>query len=167
MDSGEWFALTVRPQHEKKSSFSLRNTGIEEYLPLYRSRRQWSDRQKDLDLPLFPGYVFARFSLDRKVDILRTPGVVNIVGFGGPTPIPGHEIASVRALIDSGGPILPWPAVKVGSTVQICRGSMDGVIGVLTAEKGVWRVVVNVNLLQRGVAVEIDREWVRPISAAA
>jgi len=158
-----WFALSVRPQHEKTTAKVLHNKGLECFLPLYRSRRTWSDRIKHLELPLFPGYVFSRFSCEGRVSILNTPGVISIVGFGRvPTPVSDEEIEAIRKVVASGLPIEPWPFLQIGQRVRIERGPLCGLEGILLEWKGAWRAVLSVWLLKRSVAVEIDRDLVTP-----
>lgn len=165
---GCWFALTVKPQHEKKAAWALRTKGLEEFLPLYRARRRWSDRVKEIELPLFPGYVFCRFSSQDRPPVLTTPGVISIVGFGSdPAAIPAAEIAAIRAMLGSGLPVQPWPFLKVGQFVRILEGPLSGLEGLLIREKDSCRVVLSIELLQRSVAVEVDREWICPITQRA
>src|ERR1700743_2598940 len=110
-----WFALTVRPNHERTAERALSNQGIEAYLPLYRTRRQWSDRVVDAEAPLFPGYLFCRFPPQDRLRVLSSAGVRTIVGTRhDPLPVEESEICSVRALVSSGKPILPWPYLRAG-----------------------------------------------------
>jgi transcription antitermination factor NusG len=148
------------------ASTTLRGKGYEEFLPLYRSRRRWSDRVKDLELPLFPGYLFCRFDVsDRLMPILTTPGVIGIVGAGKlPIPVDLEEIEAIRAILRSGLAAQPWPLLRAGSKVYIERGPLAGLEGIITNTEKVYRLIVSVSLLQRSVAVEIDREWARPIA---
>jgi transcription antitermination factor NusG len=143
---------------------SLQSKGYEEFLPLYRSRNRWSDRLKDVSLPLFPGYVFCRFDPARRLRVVTTPGVVSVVGLGkAPQPVEPAELAAIQALVASGLPAIPWPYLKTGESVRIERGALEGIEGILTAVKNELRVVLSVTLLQRSVAVEIDRDFIRPI----
>lgn len=163
-----WFALITMPRHEKVVAKGLRSSGVEAFLPLYRSRRRWSDRVKEVELPLFAGYVFARFEPAGRVGILRTPGVRAIVSFGKfPTPVPDHEIVALQNMVASGLPLEPWPFLRVGERVRLEGGPLDGLEGILVRVDRVWRVVVSVNLLQRSVAAEVDRCWVRPLGRVA
>src|SRR6266568_1113967 len=156
-----WYALTVKPQHERVSSRYLRDKGLDEFSPLYRARKRWSDRWKETELCLFPGYVFCRFSYEERLLVLGTPGINSIVGFARtPSPVPDEEIAAIQAMVQSGRRIEPWPHLRAGERVRIEEGCLEGVRGVLVREKDCWRVVVSVELLQRSVAVEIDREAV-------
>ena len=154
-----WFALTVKPRHEKMVAQSLRHRGLEDFLPLYSARHRWSDRIKDVEFPLFPGYMFCRFDYERRFPVLTTPGVSSIVGFPNlPTPVSEDEIAAIRTVVSSGLPIQPWPVVRVGQSIRIERGSLAGLHGILIRERDSLRVVVSLELLQRAVAVEIDRD---------
>lgn len=160
-----WYGIRVRSKFEQVVSTALLNKGYEAFLPLYQFGRMWSDRSKQLILPLFPGYTFCRFDIQgRLLPILTTPGVVSIVSAGRvPLSIPSREIDAVKAVVKSGLPVLPWPSLTVGAKVAIERGPLAGVEGViLNADKG-CRLVVSIPILQRAVSVEIDRHWVRPI----
>ncbi len=159
-----WFALRVRANCEKLTGELLRKKGYEEFSPLYRLRRQWSDRVKVVEMPLFSGYVFCRFDVHRRLPILTTPGVVTIVNFGGiPAEIDEAEISAIQTILVSGRLTLPWPYLKVGQRVRVTSGPLRGVEGLLTQMKDELRMVVSVTLLQRSVSVEIDREDVEPI----
>ena len=159
MPDSRWYALTVRPRHEQSASRGLRNKGLEEFSPVYRSRRRWSDRVKEVELCLFPGYVFCRFSYQDRLLVLGTPGIASIVGFAKtPAPIPDTEIEAIQTLVSSARRIEPWPYLRAGERVRIEDGCLQGLCGTLVRERDNWRVVVNVEILQRSVAVEIDRE---------
>lgn len=165
-DNLPWYAIQIRARLGSVAAATLRGKGYEEFLPLYRSRRRWSDRIKELELPLFPGYLFCRFDVsDRLMPILTTPGVIGIVGAGKtPVPVDEKEIEAVRAILRSGLAALPWPFLRVGSKVYLERGPLAGLEGMITNTDKVYRLIVSVNLLQRSVAVEIDRQWARPIA---
>jgi transcription antitermination factor NusG len=160
-----WFALQVKSRWEKAVAASLRSKGYEEFLPLYCCRNRWSDRVKVVNLPLFPGYVFCRFEKGRRLPIVTTPGIVSVVGIGkDPQPVAPSEIEAIQALVASGLPVAPWPYLKTGDVVRVERGALEGVEGILTSLKNEFRVVLSITLLQRSVAVEIDRDFVSPIS---
>jgi transcription antitermination factor NusG len=160
-----WFALQVRALHEKIVALTLREKGHEEFLPLHRVRRRWSDRVKNVEVPLFPGYVFCRLDIERRLPILVTPGVLFLVGIGKtPCPIEDSEIAALQSVVRSGLPAEPWPFLRVGQRVRIEQGSLQGVEGILVNMKKPCRLVVSVTLLQRSVAVEIEQDWVSPIA---
>jgi transcription antitermination factor NusG len=166
--SPQWYALTVKPNHERAAAQALECKGLEAFLPLYRARRRWSDRIKELDLPLFAGYVFCRILGGERARVLATPGVTSVVGFGNqPAAVPDNEIQAVRTMVSSGLPLRPWPFLRVGEWVRIDAGPLEGVEGVLTQVKDAWRVVVNVELLQRSVAAEVDRDVISVVSRCA
>jgi transcription termination/antitermination protein NusG len=160
-----WYALRIQSRLGSLASTTLRGKGYEELLPLYRSRRWWSDRIKELELPLFPDYLFCQFDVSDRLPILTTPGVVGIVGAGKiPVPVDLDEIEAIRAILRSGLAAQPWPSLRVGSKVYIERGPLAGLEGIITNTDKVYRLIVSVSLLQRSVAVEIDRQWARPIA---
>jgi transcription antitermination factor NusG len=164
----QWFALTVKPNHEKSVAQALGSKAVEVFLPLYRARRRWSDRIKELDLPLFAGYVFCRYAAPERARVLATPGVTSVVGFGNkPAAVPEAQIDSVRTMVSSGVALSPWPFLRVGERVRIEAGPLSGVEGILTQVKDAWRVVVTVELLQRSVAAEVERDVVAVASRGA
>jgi transcription antitermination factor NusG len=158
-----WYALTAKPRHEKAAAQALRLRGLQEFLPLQPVRRLWSDRIQTVELPLFSGYLFCRFSYSERLHVLSTPGVISIVGFGAmDMPVEDPAIESLRLVVSSGLPTDLQPFLRVGSKVSIMRGPLEGVQGTLVREKGVLRVVVNIDLLRRSVAAEVDRADVSP-----
>ena len=159
-----WRALTVRSRHEKVAAQNLRGRGLEEFLPLYPSKRAWSDRTKIIDSPLFPGYVFSRLTGADRLLALSSPGVTSIVGFGGKDAVvEDHEIEGVRRMLEAGLSVEPWPYIRAGHAVEINSGPLSGLRGVVVREKGLWRVIVNVDLLQRSVSAELDRDMVQAV----
>jgi len=163
-----WFALQVRTQHERGVAEFLRGSGFEWFLPLYKCRKRWSDRIKEVEIPLFPGYLFCRFDPTNRLPILKTPGVIQIVGFNRePSVIDENEISAIQTLVSSGIPNQPWPYLHTGDRVQIESGPLRGMSGILTDFKGKHRLIVSITLLQRAVAVEIDSALVTPQRAAA
>jgi transcription antitermination factor NusG len=162
-----WFALQVRSRREAFVSDHLEGQGFECFLPLYKSKRRWSDRLKEVELPLFPGYLFCRLSLSNRGPVLMTPGVHQIVGFGRtPVPVEETELASIREVLSSGLPSTPWPYMHIGQKVRVNYGSMVNLEGILVNFKGSNRVVLSVTLLQRSVALEIDLSWLSPVPEA-
>ena len=163
-DNLSWYALQIQSKLGSVASATLCGKGCEAYLPLYRCGHRWSDRVKQLDLPLFPGYLFCRFDVRDRLPILTTPGVISIVGAGKtPVPVDDEEIEAIRAILRSGLAAQPWPFLRVGSKVYVEGGPLAGVEGIIANTDKVYRLVVSVSLLQRSVAVEINREWARPI----
>jgi transcription antitermination factor NusG len=162
-----WFAISVVPRKEKVTAQTLRAKGYEEFLPLYTERRNWSDRMKAVDLPLFPGYVFCRLDPQFRLPVLKVPSVTNIVGFGKiPQPIDDAEISSLQTICRAKVHAVPCPYLTAGATVAIQEGPLKGVEGILVqdaVEATDARLVVSVTLLQRSVSVEVEREWISPV----
>jgi transcription antitermination factor NusG len=168
-----WFALQVRARYEKHIAEMLCGKGYDLFLPLYKCRRRWSNRYKILELPLFPGYLFCRFDFHNRSPILKTPGVIRVLGIARtPVPIGDAEIDAIRTIVGSGLQSQPWPFLQVGTRVRIEYGALCGLEGILLDFRGRHRLIVSVTLLQRSVAVEIDGAWVsgvrnRPFPVAA
>jgi transcription antitermination factor NusG len=159
-----WFGVRTRSRCESLTATILKNKGYEPYLPVYRKRRHWSDRTVMLESALFPGYVFCRFDPKKRLPVITTPGVISIISCGTePAPIPEEQMRAVQELERSGLASVPWPYAKVGDRVRVTRGALEGVEGVLIREKNEYRFIVSIDLLQRSVATEIDRDWVEPI----
>jgi transcription antitermination factor NusG len=144
----------------------LHGKGYSAFSPLYRSRRKRSDRTVELDLPLFPGYVFCQFDPSLRLPLLTTPGVVMVVGNGSiPQPVDDIEISSIQKVtMVGGGSVKPWPFFREGQRVRIQAGPLCGVEGTLIRVKNRSRLVVSVTSLQRSIAVEIDEESMIPLS---
>ncbi|HYR88047.1 MAG TPA: UpxY family transcription antiterminator [Terriglobia bacterium] len=160
-----WYALYVRQRYEKIVASNLESKGYEVFLPSYQSKRRWSDRTKVIDRPLFAGYAFCRFDFQERLPILTVPGVNFIVGFGKtPTPVDAKELEAVRLVTESGLPCEPWPFLKVGHTVRVEYGSLAGLEGFVLNVRNSYRLIISVNLLGRSVAVELDRDSVKPIA---
>jgi transcription termination/antitermination protein NusG len=163
-----WYAVHVRSNHERIVAEHLWGHGVEAFLPLYRSLSKRQDRRVVLEKPLFAGYVFARFDAasDARIAVLRAPGTVQIVGFGGEhARIPDEVVASLRILVEeSGGAARPHPLVREGQRVSVVDGSFRGAVGVLHLKAGRKpQLVVEVEFLGRAVAVPIEADQVNPL----
>ena len=156
-----WFAILARTGREKNATLLLENAGYECYLPVIRFTRQWSDRLKEIELPLFPGYLFCRMNPHNRLPVLMTPGVIQIVGVGKtPIPVEEQEIDAIQRVGKSGISLMPWPYLQVGQAARIEAGPLRGVTGIVIRIKSGLKLVLSVNLLQRSIAVEIDRSWI-------
>ena len=163
-DLRQWFALRVKSRYEKLAATMAHNKGFEEFLPLYKCRRRWSDRFKSVDLPLFPGYLFCRMNPEYRLPILTIPGVLHLVGLGRmPVPIDDAEVAAIQTAVRSGLGVEPWPFLDVGQRVRLEDGPLAGLEGILVERRKQHRIVVSVTLLKRSVGVEIEADWVRPL----
>jgi len=163
--SPRWFALYTTPRHEKHVSEILAQRQIETFLPLYRTTRRWKkSRPVDLELPLFPTYVFVRIAQGARGAVLGMPGVVSIVGSARePWPVPDPDIEAIRLGLQM-GKIEPHPYLTVGERVRIKAGVMTGVEGVLVRKKNALRVVLSLDTIMRSVALEVDADDIEPVS---
>src|SRR5262249_500621 len=124
---------------------------------------RWKDRRKELDLPLFPGYIFVNIAMKDRLRVQSVPGVVHFVQFNGqPAVIPQNEIDNLRRGLSTGATVEPHPFLTVGRKVRVRRGAMAGLEGVLTRRKDKFRVVITIELIQRSLAVEVDEGDVEP-----
>jgi len=163
-DRREWYAVYANVRHEKRIKECLDRRMVECYLPSYRSVRRWQDRRKEVDLPLFPGYLFVRITYRSRLQVLTAPGVVHIVTFDGkPVPICEGEIESLRQTLSRGGNCQPHPYLKVGRRVRVRSGPLCGVEGTLVRRKEGYRLIVSIELIMRSVATEVDEADVEPI----
>jgi transcription antitermination factor NusG len=155
-----WYALQVRSRKESYVASHLLGQGFECLLPTYKSIRQWSDRKKELEQPLFPGYLFCRFDFQYRRPLITIPGVLQILGNGRVAiPVSDDEINALRLAVSSGMAKQPWPYLEVGQRVRVNYGTLSGLEGILVNVKGNHRVVLSVTLLQRSVAMEVETSW--------
>jgi transcription antitermination factor NusG len=153
----DWFAISVKTRTEKSVARMLDTKGFEDFVPTYKETHQWSDRRKQIEMPLFTRYVFCRFDHRFRLPVLTTPGVLSIVGTpAGPTPIEQREIDALRLVSRAGVECQPWPFLQPGEKVRVRRGVLTGIEGVLLRSKKDCRLVLSVTLLQRSVAIEVD-----------
>ena len=163
-----WYACRTRARSEKKVGRLLTAAGIVSYVPLVERLRQWSDRPKQVKFPLFPGYVFARFSLETLPRIVRTPNLIEVVRIdGSPTAIRDEEIEAVRALVDGAQRAGAEPAAHEylvrGQVVQVLQGPFQGLRGLLTEVRGKARIVVRLEAIRQAVSVEMESRFVQPV----
>src|SRR6266576_961657 len=152
-----WYAAYTRAQHEKRVVAELGMREVEHFLPLYSSVRRWKDRRVQLDLPLFPGYVFVRLALRNRLRVLQIPSVVRLVGFNGqPIALPDTELEIMRSGLSQSPNAEPHPFLTVGRRVRITEGPFAGLEGVLKRKQSNLRVVVSLELIQRSVAGDLD-----------
>jgi len=158
-----WYALRTKSRHEKLVRDRLASQGIEPLLPTVKRLSQWRDRKKEVEVPLFSGYCFVRFAQQDKLQVQTVSGVIEIVGSSGrPEPIPDAEIKALKTLMESVLPYDPHPYLHEGMTVEVVRGPLQGVQGVLLRKDKRHRLVIGVRLIQQAAVVEIDvRDVVR------
>jgi transcription antitermination factor NusG len=156
-----WFVLMVRNRWEKSAAQCLARKGFECLLPISKQRHQWSDRWKEVDVVLFPGYLFCRLDPEQRLPVLSAPGVLSIVGTrSGFTPVGRDEIAAVELVGRAGVPAQPWPFVETGQVVYLDQGPLRGLSGIVLTRTHESKLIISVQLLKRSIAVEIDRTWI-------
>jgi transcriptional antiterminator NusG len=161
-----WYAIRTRSRHEKMVSDQLERQGIENFLPLIKRSRKWSDRVKEVELPLFAGYNFVRVSLTsaERLQVLKTHGVAGFVGINGyGTAIPENQIEDVRKLLSGDVAFEERPYLKVGQRVRIRGGSLDGMEGILSAHNDDRSLVISLEPIERSLSVRIQGYTVEPV----
>ena len=152
-----WYAAYTCSRYEKCVAKQLEERRVECFLPLYRSWRRWKDRRKQVDLALFPGYVFVRIALQQRLRVLELPGVVRLVSFNGqPAPLPEQDIEALRSALEQRIYAEPHPYLRIGRKVRVVHGPLAGTQGILVRNKDKFRVVISLEVLMRSVAVEVD-----------
>ncbi|MFI5114812.1 MAG: UpxY family transcription antiterminator [Terriglobales bacterium] len=166
--SANWFAAYTNSHHEKRVASYFAERQIESFLPLYATARRWKNRcEMNLELPLFPNYVFVHIDPRERVRVLEVPGVVSLVGFGRVlAPLPDLEIEALRAGVGQ-RKIEPHPYLVIGERVRIKAGPMMGMEGVLVRKKSNFRVVLTLDAIMQSVAVEVDADDLEPAAKYA
>ncbi|MBZ5552559.1 MAG: UpxY family transcription antiterminator [Acidobacteriia bacterium] len=159
-----WYAVWTASRHEKVVNLELSKKRLETFLPLMKVLSQWKDRRKLVEKPLFPGYLFVHTTLDHRLDVLKTSGVVQIVGIKNvPEPIPDQQIENIQILLRSDLKYDPHPSLTVGQRVRVRTGALQGCEGILVRKKNLSTLVLSIELLQQAVAVEVDALNVEPL----
>jgi transcription antitermination factor NusG len=162
-----WFAVYTAPRHEKRVASHFGQRHIECYLPLYQVSHRWKNRRTmELELPLFPGYIFVRIGASERIRVLEVPGVVSIVGGREPVPLPEFEIESLRAGLHL-RKSAPHPYLVVGERARIRTGALAGMEGVLIRKKNNLRVVLTLDMIMQSVAVEVDAGDLEPVEKSS
>jgi len=165
-EPAQWYALRTRSRHEKMVADQLDQQGIENYLPLVKRTRQWSDRAKEVELPLFSGYTFVRVVLSSpdRLRVLQTHGVAGLVGVrGAGMAIPEAQIESLKTVIGTEVPFQEHPFLQIGQRVRIQGGALDGLEGILAAHKGDRTLVISVEPIHRSLSICVEGYRVEPI----
>ena len=158
-----WYAIQTRPNHEKRVEERLKLKSLPTFLPVHRCRHHWKNgTQADLELPLFPCYVFARASAYDRLRIIQLPGVVGMaISSEHPTIIPDEEIEVLRTAVNTLR-AEPHPYLKTGQKVRITAGPLAGMEGILTRRKQELRVVITIELIMRSLLVEVSERDLQP-----
>jgi len=159
-----WYALYTRPRHEKRVYDELVGKGIVAFLPVVKRLRQWKDRRKWVEMPLFSSYVFVNIELKNRYDALETRGVVRMVSFGGvPAAIPDWQIEQLQRVIKHPESLQPEKYLKEGDYVEVVEGPFKGIKGYLREIRGRYRIAILIDGIYQSASFEIDRRWVRKI----
>jgi len=163
-----WYAIRVKANREKVTAQALEGKGFEICLPVYQVESHKTRGVQILRIPVFAGYIFSRFDLSNRLPILTVPGVVNIVGFGTEgQPVDPAEMEAILALVNTDSHVMPHPYLPVGLRIRVQAGPLRGVEGVVVEHRDGKRLIVSVTLLQRSIAVDLDREWLLPLVKSA
>lgn len=155
MPESPWHVLRVIANREKRVALHLLVRSVEHYLPLYRERSSWSDRTVVLDRPLFPGYVFVRYSQATRIALMSTPNVLAILGDGRDQTVTGEEIARIRDGLAKRHILRPHNGIALGALVRIRRGVFAGVEGVAVEYHGQWKVVLSLAETRLSCSLEV------------
>jgi transcription termination/antitermination protein NusG len=166
LPANTWFVVQVVPQFETRVASILESKGYQRFAPTYPSRRQWSDRVKTLQKPLFPGYVFVQIpGLNISGLLCSTPGVVRLLSFGGrPSPVPDSEIDAIRRLTALGKP-LPTRYLSLGQKVEIKDGPFAGIVGMVKQIRNRACLVISVQLISQSIYVDVEECQISPVPA--
>ena len=152
-----WYAIYTRSRHEKKVASYLTDRDVEVFLPLRTMTSRWADRIKEVQFPLFSGYVFVRITPELRVPVLQTAGVVNFVSSKqGIAAIPDEQIAAIQKLVESGLKYDPYPYLREGMTVKVRRGPLRGIEGILIGKRKKHLLILSVDLIRQSTALEIN-----------
>ena len=159
-----WYAVSVRSRHEKLVTRHLEHQGLNYFLPVYRSVRRWKDRRKELEMPLFPGYVFVSLNLRERLGVLQAQGVMQFVTFQGqPAAVPDSEIRALESSMCAGLRPQPHPYLRQGKRVRVKSGPLAGAEGIMVRRKEGFRLVLSIDLIMRSVMLEVDEADVEPL----
>jgi transcription antitermination factor NusG len=159
-----WYAAYTRANHERRVAQELAERGVEHFLPQYQSRRKWKDREVELSLPLFPGYVFVRMALEKKLRVLQVPGVACLVSFAGkPAVVPAEEFGRIQELLSRKVVATPHPYLNVGRRARVLDGPFAGLAGIVIRRNKRNRLVISLALIARSIAVELGEANLEPV----
>lgn len=161
-----WYAVYTRPRHEKSVADLCRCRGVETFLPLYSARRRWKERYAEVQLPLFPSYVFVRLSLQNRLRVLTIPSVVSFVTFHGvPAVLPDAQVEALSNAIRL-RKVEPATFLAAGKKVRVLAGPLTGLEGIVLRRKNAYSVIVSIDWMSRSVAVPLEAADLEALSDA-
>ena len=156
----EWFAFYTKSRHEKSVYNTLFKKGYNVYLPLLRERKKWSDRKKWVEYPLFKSYIFIKIESKNSIFVLKTPGIVKLIKFGGrASPIQDSTIQSLKLMIDGGFNPKPTDYFIKGEAVIIKDGPLKGLEGIISNIHNQERFIVQIDAIKHSVSIKINRAY--------
>jgi len=161
----KWYAVYTRPRFEKQVLKSLLDQGIEGYLPLIKTMRQWSDRKKMVEVPLFSSYVFVHIDRSSYDQVLQTHGAVKYITFEGKAAsIPSEQIDNLKIIVDSNENVdTTWETRRKGDSVIVTAGSLKGLKGELITEGRRKKVLVRIQGIDQNLTVEVHSSLIETI----
>jgi transcriptional antiterminator NusG len=152
-----WYAVQSACNHERSIGKQLQERKIPFFLPSYKTESRWSDRIKMIERPLFPGYLFVEIDMRSRLEVLRIPSVVRLVGTSlGPVQIPREQIECLQRAMERKGEVAPHDYLNVGDRVRVAQGPFAGMSGILIHRENQLRVVVSIESIQRAFSLNID-----------
>jgi transcriptional antiterminator NusG len=160
MFTDNWYAIRTQSRAERMVRDALTHRAIDTFLPLMTRVSEWKGRHKCIEWALFPGYCFAKFSLEQRLLVIQAPGVVEIIGpaEGRPEAIPDEDIAAVRRFVEFGPRYQADLGLEEGTRVEVMRGPLAGIQGKLVRKTDRCRLVVFIHVIGQGASVEMDAE---------
>jgi len=163
-EAQRWYLAYTFPKAEKKVQSKLEATGVESYLPLHEVIRTWSDRKKKLIVPLFPNYIFVYTSEQKRHELFAIKAFVKYVSFGGkPAIVNDSIITSLKSILKENAEVSVIENIRVGTFVRITRGPFMGAEGMVINRNGKIRLIVQIDALQRAIAINISTNDVSPL----
>jgi transcription antitermination factor NusG len=152
-----WYAVYTKPRSEKRVADLLTQQGIQNYLPMMKSIRQWSDRVKTVEIPLFTSYIFVYIDEKEYLAAIKVPGIVRFITFEKKRIIvPDYQIEAIRKYVETGEELIVNESdYTIGKRVMVTRGGMKGLQGRLVQVLGKQRVKVEIESIQQSLFLQI------------
>lgn len=161
----KWYPLYTKSRTEKKICSVLDKKGIETYLPLNKQLKQWSDRKKWTEEPLFKSYIFVKINAAQYESVVQTPGAVRFIYFSGKlATIPEKQIVQLKKILEQDyQPEVCFGKLEKGQTVKIIDGSLKGYEGEMVAWQQQNRLILRIEALGQSLLLKIPAGYVIPV----